>query len=369
MDQVTVTKTGTTGGTDATATVMTVLGPVPADALGITMAHEHLFFDLTCYFNPPADDPNGHLATAPLASLVPEDLWWLRTHPMNNRANLVQDDVDVAAAEVARYAAAGGVTLVDVTTVGIRETAPYPRALAEVARRTGVHIVAGTGFYVASSYAERVGNQPAEALVDQMRRELADGIAGTDVRAGLVGEIGLGNPPAPVEQRALAAAAQVQREVGCTVSVHPVWGAESALLAARLAEEAGLNPARTAICHLDVRFREDIAAYQEVARRGFFLELDTFGRDSYYPHVDTQLPSDAERINAVLGLLDAGLGDRLLFAQDICFAHELVRNGGYGYAHVLRTVCPRLRHRGVDEPTLHRILVENPRRWLAGEET
>ena len=343
-----------------TPRVQTVLGPVAAAALGATMAHEHVFFDLSIYFSQAEDDPDAELADAPVAT---ERLWWLRTHPMNSRPNLIQDDLDVAIAEVAAFKAAGGTTLVDVTTLGI---APHPRGLAEVARRTGVQIVAGTGYYVAQSYAAAAGEAPVEALAEHMRRELLEGIAGTDARAGLIGELGIGNPPAPVEVRVLAAAARVQREVGCAVCLHPVWGADSALLAARLAEEAGLDPARTAISHLDNRFRDDVRPYREIGARGFFLSLDSFGRDCYYPHVNTQLPSDTERIRAVLDLLDAGLERRLLFAQDICFQHELVRHGGHGYAHVLRSVRPRLLRGGIEGTTIDRILVDNPRTWLAG---
>jgi phosphotriesterase-related protein len=79
------------------------------------------------------------------------------------------------------------------------------------------------------------------------------------------------------------------------------------------------------------------------------------------------LPSDSDRIRIVLGLLDAGLEGRLLFAQDICFKYELVRHGGHGYAHVLRTIRPRLLRHGVSETTVDHILVDNPRRWLTGQ--
>jgi phosphotriesterase-related protein len=260
--------------------------------------------------------------------------------------------------------AAGGRTLVDVTTVGI---APNPRGLVEVARRTGVQIVAGTGFYIDSSFPAWVADLSEAALADYLRRELLEGIAGTGVRAGLIGELGVGNPPSPAEGRILAAAGRVQRELDCAVSLHPYWGPEGALAAARAAEAAGLNPARTTLSHLDNRFRDDVSRYREVARRGFFLDLDCFGRDLYYPHVNEQMPSDGERIRTVLGLLDAGLGDRLLFAQDVCFAQDLVRHGGHGYAHVLRTIRPRLLACGVPSTALDQILVENPRRWLAGE--
>lgn len=341
--------------------VMTVLGPVPADVLGITMVHEHVFFDLRTYFMVAEDDPDGAAAEAPL---TPERLWWLRSHPMNSRPNLVHNDVDLAAAEVAHFKAAGGGTLVDVTTVGI---APNPRGLVEVSRRTGVHIVAGTGFYIQGSYPAEVTELSTEAIADHLRRELLEGMAGTGVRAGLIGELGVGNHPSPFELRLLTAVAQVQRELGCAVSLHPAWGPEGALTAARCAEEAGLDPSRTALSHLDNRFRDDLVLYREAGRRGFFLDLDCFGRDCYYPHVNTQLPSDAERIRVVQGLLDVGLARQLLFAQDICFTHELVANGGHGYAHVLRTIRPRLLRSGVGSETLVQILVANPRAWLAGD--
>jgi phosphotriesterase-related protein len=341
-------------------TVMTVLGPVPATALGATMAHEHVFFDLSCYFSPDPDDVDGALAAAPVA---PERRWWLHQHPMSCRANLIQDSVALAVEEVGYFKAAGGGTLVDVTTTGI---APNPLGLVEVARHTGVHLVAGTGFYLAHSYPASVADLSVEALADHLRRELREGMAGTNVRAGLIGELGLSDPPAPVELRVLAAAARVQRELDCAVILHPSWGRAGGLQAALLAEEAQLNPSRTALSHLDNRFRDDVDAYRQVGARGFFLDLDCWGRDAYYPHVDSQLPSDAERMRAVLALLDAGLEAQLLFAQDICFTYELVRYGGHGYAHVLRSIRPRLERCGVRPATIERILVDNPRTWLAG---
>jgi phosphotriesterase-related protein len=340
--------------------VMTVLGPIPADQLGPTMAHEHVFFDLSAYYTQAEDDPDGAHARAPIA---PDELWWLRAHPMNHPENLRHDDLQAATREVGFFAAAGGSTLVDVTTVGI---APNPQGLAEVARRTGVHIVAGTGFYIDSSFPAWVRERSVDELADYLRRELREGIAGTAIRAGLIGELGTGNPPSETEQRILQAAARVQREMGCAVSLHPYWGPEGALAAARVAEGVGLDPSRTTLSHLDNRFRDDVALYRDLARRGFYLDLDCFGRDTYYPHVNEQLPADSERIRVARALLDAGAGDRLLFAQDICFRHELVAYGGYGYAHVLRTIRPRLLRSGVDAAALDQILVTNPRRWLAG---
>jgi phosphotriesterase-related protein len=338
---------------------MTVLGPVAAEALGRTMCHEHVFF-VTPYFAPAEDDPTGEWAEAPITI---ERLWWLRSHPMNNRHNLRQTDVELAVAEVGQFKQAGGGTLVDVSTVGV---GPNPSGLVEVSRRTGVHLVAGTGFYIAQSLPEWVHEAPVEQLAAHMRRELTEGMAGTTARAGLIGELGVTNPPQPVELRVLRAAALVQRELDCAVTIHTGWGADGARLTARVVEEAGLNPARTALSHLDNRFSAEVAGYREIAARGFYLSLDCFGRECYYRHVDTQCPSDDERIRAVLGLLDAGLARQIMVAQDICFRHELVAYGGHGYAHVLRTLFPRLQRRGVDPAALEGLVVANPRRWLTG---
>ena len=366
----------------AQPTVMTVRGPVPAGELGITLAHEHLFFRLDCYYSQSEDDPDGTFATAPI---TPDRLWWLRSHPFNNRVNLAQEDLATAVWEVEQFKAAGGNTIIDVTTIGI---SPNPAGLVAVSERTGLHIVAGTGYYLATSYADHAAaDQSTAALADEMRRALLEGMHGTTddarsappnsiglcasgtspIRAGLMGELGVSNPPAPVELRVLAAAAQVQRELGCAINIHPAWYRAGAEVAVRAVEAAGIEPSRTMISHLDVRYLDDLPAYKELARRGYWLSLDTFGREMYYPHANIQFPSDAQRIQVVLGLLEAGFGDRLLLAQDICFRSDLVRYGGHGYAHLLRTLRSRFLKAGVSAATFDSIITDNPRRFLCGE--
>ena len=101
---------------------------------------------------------------------------------------------------VTHFKTAGGSTLVDVTTVGL---APKPKLLAEVSRRTGVHIIAGTGYYTASSYPASVSELSVEALADEMRRDLLEGLAGGEIRAGILGELGVSSQPMPIELRVL----------------------------------------------------------------------------------------------------------------------------------------------------------------------
>src|SRR4051812_21541865 len=90
--------------------VMTVTGPVPAADLGVTLPHEHVFLDLTREY----------------------------------RGNGLLNDPALAETELRRYADAGGRTLVDVTTTGLRGAPLGLRAMAEA---TGLQIVRGAGYY------------------------------------------------------------------------------------------------------------------------------------------------------------------------------------------------------------------------------
>ncbi len=74
---------------------------------------------------------------------------------------------------------------------------------------------------------------------------------------------------------------------------------------------------------------------------------------------------DSQRHEHLLQLLALGYGDQILISQDTCYKTQLVRYGGCGYAHILRTIVPALRHAGVDDTTLERILVGNPKHLLS----
>jgi phosphotriesterase-related protein len=68
-----------------------------------------------------------------------------------------------------------------------------------------------------------------------------------------------------------------------------------------------------------------------------------------------------------MAVLEGGHEDRVCLSSDFAFASQkyLRKNGGPGIAMVMTTMVPRLRQAGVSEATLHKILVENPRRALA----
>ena len=66
-----------------------------------------------------------------------------------------------------------------------------------------------------------------------------------------------------------------------------------------------------------------------------------------------------------MSLIARGHLDRILLSSDVCKRPALARNGGGGYAHVLVDFVPRLRERGLPESGIQRLLVDNPRDFLA----
>ena len=69
------------------------------------------------------------------------------------RKNLVLDSIPDAVSELQLFKRAGGGTICDVTTVGIR---CKPEALPQISRDSGVNIVMGTGYYIDSFLSEDV---------------------------------------------------------------------------------------------------------------------------------------------------------------------------------------------------------------------
>ena len=119
--------------------------------------------------------------------------------------------------------------------------------------------------------------------------------------------------------------------------------------------DGGADLAKVSISHLDLV--DDVEYHVEVARTGAFVQYDTIGKEQYQ--------SDAVRLRLTLELIDRGWANHLMLACDISRSAYLRREGGIGYAYLLTQFVPKLRQAGVEETTLHTILVENPRRFLA----
>lgn len=341
--------------------VMTVLGPVSPETLGPTLIHEHVLFSLEVYHRALVRRGETPLPEGPFTM---EQLHIVRHNLPASRDNTVQHDLDVAAAELGHFKRLGGGTVVEVSSTGLE---PDPAGLAELARRTDLHIVAGTGYYIGASHPPELRDKSWEQVADEMLRDFAEGFPGTNVRPGVIGEIGTTEPFTPTEEIVLRASGRVQAQTGAAIVVHPDSFHQTYEPIGRtldILEAAGASLDKVIVSHCDERLHRDPASYLRLAARGCLLAFDTFGKQHYYPVRKRQYPNDDRRVELIASLVADGLAGSLVLAHDVCYKTDLTAWGGDGYGHISRNILPRLRDAGVSEDAIHQMMVESPRRVL-----
>ncbi len=335
--------------------VQTVTGLIEPAALGQTMMHEHLLINL----NPPrlrADTPPDE------PDLDPCECFAIRWGSTYATRNFRLDDRALATAEVNRFKAVGGGTLVELTVGGLQ---PRPGMLAEVARATGVNIVMGCGHYVEEYQDPGNANRGAEHFAREIIGQVTEGAWGTQVRAGIIGEIGCQAPWTPQERRVMQGALLAQAETGAALNVHPGRHPDQPQEVAEFARAAGAPMDRVIISHID-RTIFDADRLLRLADTGVVVEFDLFGWETshYFPQPEIDMPNDAIRLRWLRLLIEHGHLDRILISSDICERTRLCQYGGHGYGHILRNVVPLMRLRGFSEDEIQTILVRTPARLL-----
>jgi phosphotriesterase-related protein len=347
--------------------VMTVAGPVAPATLGVTQPHEHVLISFLAFgpelWEPsPAAYPRGQGSSVGWDDpLTPRNYHRARRDDALLRDMQALGDEAEAIEALGEFRDAGGGCIVDVTPIGI---ARNPAGLARVSAAARVPIVMGCGWYVHYFHPPEVAMLSEAALADRLLAEIADGVDGTGVRPGIIGEIGLSHPMHPDEAKVLAAAARVQAKTGLALTIHPGRDRRAPWEALKIVAAAGGDPTRTVIGHLDRTLFED-ADLLSLARTGCWLEQDLFGYESsYYPYADIDMPNDATRVRRIRRLADAGFLDRVLVSMDVYNKSRLTKYGGEGYQHILWNVAPLMRRRGFSEADVTQVLAGNPQRML-----
>jgi phosphotriesterase-related protein len=335
----------------------TVLGPIEASAMGVTLPHEHLFIDFTVMFKEPESPREKELARQPVGL---ENLGWVRRNFSSSLDNLRLSDEGVMQDEIRLFRDAGGRTVVDPTNQGLSRD---PRALERLARATGLNVIMGSGYYVAASHPPGMDAKSVDDLSREIVADLTVGVGGTGVRAGFIGEIGTTHPWTANERKVVRAAVLAQRETGAPLMIHPGRQERLPLEIADVVRREGGDLRRTIMCHIE-RTIVDRGVLLELAATGVYLEYDLFGLEtSYYPYNPAfDMPNDGERLRQILFLIERGHGDQILMSHDIAYKHCLTRWGGYGFHHLLVSVIPKLRLKGADDRLIQTLLVDNPRR-------
>jgi phosphotriesterase-related protein len=366
-----------------TGTVVTVEGRIDPEELGVTLPHEHLFGNaIDSLYEPPDSAVERRIAEEPISL---ENYWWVRRNPWNHKDNLVLDSFDDAVEEVGHYHRAGGDAIVDVSPKG---TGRNPEDVRAVARETGVTFVHGTAFYTRDSHPDRVAEMTADEIANEFVADVREGIGETELRAGIVGEIGITGYEQdndaycdwihPQEEKVLRSGVRAALRTGASVSVHPPSKRDPEYPTSRrtlevldVASEEGLPMERLILCHRDQsKWQETDRTYRsEMAERGAYVEFDLFGHDDlYHAAVDDAQPSDLDRVKALIGMIEDGYADRMLLSHDVFLKYLLKKYGGYGYSHILENIVPLLKEMGVERSVIDTMLVENPRRVLTFQE-
>jgi phosphotriesterase-related protein len=251
--------------------------------------------------------------------------------------------------------------VVELTTVGLN---PRPAGLRQIAEGSGLHVVAGCGWYRQVTAPPGLADGSETSLAESLQHTIETGFPGSGgIRPGIIGEIGTGDPLHPDEVKALRAAARAQQTTGLAIAVHlALWGRQGTAVMDVL-ERAGADPRRVLLCHLGEQ-PHAVDYHLTLLERGAALGFDTFGAEYALDSAGRRLATDEERIAGVRRLVDAGHAERLLLSHDICERLQLRAYGGFGYAHLLTTIRPRLYRAGLDAATLDLLLRQNPARLL-----
>jgi len=341
--------------------VITVQGVMDLDKLGIISPHEHVLVDIRNQFGEFKEASKRVLSEKKVGI---RNLDVLSRNPYAVKDNLVLNDIKVAEEELLRFKKAGGNTVVDATNIGLGRNA---KALRDISRSTGINIIAGCGYYTYDTHPEYMDNKTIEDIKNEILTDIKEGINGTGIRAGVIGEIGTSERIHPNEKKVLVASAKAQVETGVAIIVHTFpWG-KRGLEVLDILSKSGAKLNKVCICHIDVEI--DLEYCKDIIKSGAYIEFDDFGKEyfidkRYRGFAGGVFARDIERVRAVRNLISSGYLSNILISCDVCLKTLLHRYGGWGYDHILTNIIPMMREEGITEKQVDILLRENPRRFL-----
>lgn len=299
--------------------VMTVLGAVYPDELGVVLHREHLL-------------------TSPVA-------------PNATDADAVLVDEARAADELEAFMTMGGRTVVDCTP---RDLGRDAAGLVRIAAVIPMHIIGVTG-RSADAHAARIGNAlDVDALTAEFFADLQQGMDGTAARAGAIMVGTTSDNPTGAESAAIAAAGAAHRLTGAPVSTFSS-GAVAAIGQLERLSAAGVEAGSVILGTLDHQPVWD--HLMALAGAGAFLSFDQVGKPGRL--------TDAERAAILVRLAEAGYARQLLVSQELNRRSQLLAYGGSpGLAYLMERFTLELMHAGADALLVRTILIDNPARAL-----
>lgn len=301
--------------------VQTVTGSIHPDQIKKTMIHEHLVFDLSGVRQEKEQDSK-----------------------LENSPELDE--------ELTKIISSGCNTVIEVSNIGMGRNA---KALRDIAAKHDLVIVASTGFYKESVYPAFVFEKTPEELADIMIRDILHGMDDSEIKAGLIAEIGSSYKEiTETELKVFHAAILAHKKTGAPISTHCEIGTMGKQQLA-IFQKNDVNMERVSFGHQDLN--EDFDEQLLLLKSGAYIQFDTIGKNPYR--------KDTDKVENLIELLNQGYEDQIMLSCDITRKSHLKSNGGHGYNHLFESFIPALAAKGVTDDIIDKMLVRNPRRFLA----
>src|SRR6516225_6649700 len=247
----------------------------------------------------------------------------------------IMHNVDLMSEEVAKVKSAGVACIVDGGHSDMGRNVDF---LRQVSMKSGVPIVAGGGFYSQPFYPKEISTMSEDQILKSLIKQ-----ADNDV-LGAYGEIGSWDEITADERKVFRAVGKAHVATNIPIFTHTGIPGKSALEQLDILEDAGVRPEHVVIGHLGNLVDPNVYVHKQICRRGAFVGFDRQGGNN-----------DAQQVPMVMTLIEAGYADHLMFSAD----------ASSGYAKTLTVFLPKLKAAGAKDDVLHRIMVDNTRRFLA----
>jgi len=311
-------------------TINSVLGPLDTANLGFTLMHEHLIVAS-------AGIPQNY--TELLGASFMERI-------VNGLTQAKEGGID---------------TVVDATTLDLGRDVTV---LAEASRRTGVNIIACTGWWL--DMPRFLAGVSADQFAQLFIREIEEGIADTDIKAGILKAASDILGVTQGEEAVLRGVARAHLKTNVPIMLHSYSPGQVGRQQLAILKEEGVNLRRVKMDHSNDT--TDVEYLTWLLEQGCYLGLDRYpGRNA----------SPLARTKTMKALLDAGYAERLLPSHDwslvqvmaeapLISPEEREERNPYGYLYMKKVVFLQLQEMGVSEAVLNSLCVDGPRNFFEG---
>ena len=247
----------------------------------------------------------------------------------------IMHDVDLMTAEVKKAATEGNIACI--VEAGHPEMGRDVNFVRQVSMKSGVPIVIGGGFYSQPWYPKEISTMSEDQILKALIKQVDDDVVGA------FGEIGSWDEISKDERKVFRAVGRAHVATNIPIFTHTGIPGKSALEQLDIFEDAGVDPRHVVIGHLGNLVDPNVYVHKQICRRGAFVGFDRQG------------VNDTQQVPMVMALIEAGFADHLMFSAD----------ASSGYAKTITVFLPKLKAAGATDDVLHKIMVDNPRRFLA----